>query len=128
MSYCGALIERENSTICIRKNIKRCFLPPLTILWIFFTPKYRNYVFTPLLVLVISIILFWNFPIIVTFSNTKPLYYEDLFLNRALLPRLNISEEHKESFKKAYTWILIITNSILAALLSDYWIYKTKNR
>ena len=30
-------------------------------------------------------------------------------------------------FTKAYTWILIITNSILTSLLSEYWIYKTKD-
>jgi hypothetical protein len=73
-----------------------------------------------------SLILYWNFPILVTFSNSKPLYYEDLFLNTAELPILEISEEKKETFTRAYTWILIITNSILTALLSDYWAYKTK--
>ena len=62
----------------------------------------------------------------VTFSNSKPLYYEDLFLNTSELPLIEISEEKKETFEKAYTWILIVTNSLLTALLSDYWIYKTK--
>ena len=74
-----------------------------------------------------SIILYWNFPILVTFSNSKPLYYEDLFLNTSELPLIEISEEKKETFEKAYTWILIITNSLLTALLSDYWLYKTKD-
>tara|TARA_Y100000816_G_scaffold290704_1_gene280061 strand:- start:2988 stop:3380 length:393 start_codon:yes stop_codon:yes gene_type:complete len=73
-----------------------------------------------------ALIIYWNFPILVTFSNSKPLYYEDLFLNTAELPLLEISEEKKETFTKAYTWILIITNSILTAILSDYWAYKTK--
>tara|TARA_A100001015_G_scaffold112748_1_gene125229 strand:+ start:527 stop:919 length:393 start_codon:yes stop_codon:yes gene_type:complete len=73
-----------------------------------------------------SLILYWNFPILVTFSNSKPLYYEDLFLNTAELPIIEISEEKKETFTKAYTWILIITNSILTSILSDYWAYKTK--
>tara|TARA_B100001093_G_scaffold91781_1_gene83904 strand:+ start:8131 stop:8523 length:393 start_codon:yes stop_codon:yes gene_type:complete len=73
-----------------------------------------------------ALIIYWNFPILVTFSNSKPLYYEDLFLNTAELPLLEISEEKKETFTKAYTWILIVTNSILTAILSDYWAYKTK--
>tara|TARA_Y100000992_G_scaffold107954_1_gene70302 strand:+ start:288 stop:680 length:393 start_codon:yes stop_codon:yes gene_type:complete len=73
-----------------------------------------------------SLIVYWNFPILVTFSNSKPLYYEDLFLNTAELPIIEISEEKKETFTKAYTWILIITNSILTSILSDYWAYKTK--
>lgn len=108
-----------------RKHIKRFFLPLLFILWILFIPKYRI-VNTSSTVFVMSLILYWNFPILVTFSNSKPLYYEDLFLNTAELPILEISEEKKETFTRAYTWILIITNSILTALLSDYWAYKTK--
>lgn len=108
-----------------KKHIKRCFLPLLFILWILFIPKYRI-INTSSTVFVMSLIVYWNFPILVTFSNSKPLYYEDLFLNTAELPIIEISEEKKETFTKAYTWILIITNSILTSILSDYWAYKTK--
>ena len=108
-----------------KKHIKRCFLPLLLILWILFIPKYRL-INTSSTVFVMSLIVYWNFPILVTFSNSKPLYYEDLFLNTAELPIIEISEEKKETFTKAYTWILIITNSILTSILSDYWAYKTK--
>ncbi len=108
-----------------RKDIKRLFLPLLFVLWIFFLPKYR-FINTSSTVFFMALIIYWNFPILVTFSNSKPLYYEDLFLNTAELPLLEISEEKKETFTKAYTWILIITNSILTAILSDYWAYKTK--
>ncbi len=110
-----------------KKNIKRGFLPFLFALSVFFLPKYRQFIPLPLLVFLMCIILFWNFPIIITFSNSKPLYYEDLFLNTKELPNLEINEETKNTFKKAYTWILIITNSFLAACLSDYWLYKTEN-
>ncbi len=108
-----------------RKDIKRLFLPLLFVLWIFFLPKYR-FINTSSTVFFMALIIYWNFPILVTFSNSKPLYYEDLFLNTAELPLLEISEEKKETFTKAYTWILIVTNSILTAILSDYWAYKTK--
>ena len=108
-----------------KKHIKRCFIPLLFILWILFIPKYRI-INTSSTVFVMSLIVYWNFPILVTFSNSKPLYYEDLFLNTAELPIIEISEEKKETFTKAYTWILIITNSILTSILSDYWAYKTK--
>ena len=117
----------SRNDILQKKNIKRGFLPILFGLSIFFLPKYRHLIPLPLLVFLMCIILFWNFPIIITFSNSKPLYYEDLFLNTKLLPNLEINEETRNAFKKAYTWILIITNSILVACLSDYWVYKTEN-
>ena len=89
-----------------KKHIKRCFLPLLFILWILFIPKYRI-INTSSTVFVMSLIVYWNFPILVTFSNSKPLYYEDLFLNTAELPIIEISEEKKETFTKAYTLSLI---------------------
>lgn len=109
-----------------RKHAKRFFLPLLFVLWIFFLPPYK-YLSSSTVIFFMALILYWNFPLLVTFSNSKPLYYEDLFLNTSELPILEIAEEKKEMFTKAYTWILIITNSILTSLLSEYWIYKTKD-
>ncbi len=109
-----------------KKNIKRLFIPILFGLSVLLFPQYKL-CHSSYIIFFMSIILYWNFPILVTFSNSKPLYYEDLFLNTSELPLIEISEEKKETFEKAYTWILIITNSLLTALLSDYWLYKTKN-
>jgi hypothetical protein len=115
-----------NCNIFKKKNIKRFFIPIFFGLIFLLLPQYKlgnsSYI-----IFFMSIILYWNFPILVTFSNSKPLYYEDLFLNTSELPLIEISEEKKETFEKAYTWILIITNSLLTALLSDYWLYKTKD-
>ena len=115
-----------NCNIFEKKNIKRFFIPIFFGLIFLLFPQYKlgnsSYI-----IFFMSIILYWNFPILVTFSNSKPLYYEDLFLNTSELPLIEISEEKKETFEKAYTWILIITNSLLTALLSDDWLYKTKD-
>ena len=108
-----------------KKHIKRCFIPIFFGLVILLFPQYK-FGHSSYIIFLMSIILYWNFPILVTFSNSKPLYYEDLFLNTSELPLIEISEEKKETFEKAYTWILIVTNSLLTALLSDYWLYKTK--
>ncbi|MAP67665.1 MAG: hypothetical protein CMF80_08215 [Candidatus Marinimicrobia bacterium] len=109
-----------------KNKLKRISLPFLFGLWILLLPKYKI-VHPSFVISLMSFILFLNFPIIVTFSNTKPLYYEDLFLNTSLLPRLEITEQSKESFKKIFTFVLVFTNSILTGLLYDYWIIKTKN-
>ena len=109
-----------------KNKFKRISLPFLFGLWILLLPKYKI-VHPSFVISFMSFILFLNFPIIVTFSNTKPLYYEDLFLNTSLLPRLEITEQSKETFKKIFTFVLVFTNSILTGLLYDYWIIKTKN-
>lgn len=109
-----------------KNKYKRCFLLPVFAMWLLLLPKYKI-IHPSVIVSLMSFILFLNFPILVTFSNTKPLYYEDLFLNTSLLPRLEITEQSKESFKKTFTYILVFTNSILTGLLYDYWIMKTKH-
>ena len=107
-------------------KVKRGGLVLLLGLWVFLLPEYRiirpSFVFS-----LMSFILFLNFPILVRLSNSKPLYYEDLFLNTSLLPKLQIAEKTKETFKKTFTYILVITNSMLSGLLYDYWIIKTKD-
>lgn len=107
-------------------EIKRLFLilPPLLI-W-FLIRYYNSINYSSIIVFLISIILFWNFPMIVTFSNSKPIYHEDLFLNSGALPKLDIEDHRLDSFKRVYTWIAIITNSVLTAVLFEYWIFKTQ--
>ena len=109
-----------------KNKIKRVCLISLFGSWILLLPKYRI-IHPSFIISFMSFILFLNFPILVTFSNTKPLYYEDLFLNTSLLPRLEITEKSKESFKKTFTSVLVFTNSILSGLLYDYWVMRTKN-
>lgn len=109
-----------------KHKVRRVSLLSLCGLWMLLLPSHRvvhpSFVFG-----FMCFILFLNFPIIVTFSNTKPLYYEDLFLDTSLLPKLQIDEESKECFKKTFSYILVVTNSILSGLLYDYWVIKTKN-
>ena len=107
-------------------SIKRFFLvfPPLLCWFLFMFYSEINY--SSAIVFFISIIIFWNFPIIVTFSNSKPIYHEDLFLNSGALPKLEIEDSRLNSLKEVYTWIAIVTNSILTAVLFEYWVFKTQ--
>ena len=107
-------------------SLKRIFLvfPPL-LSWFLF--KFYNEInYSSVIIFIISAIIFWNFPIIVTISNSKPIYHEDLFLNSGALPKLDIEDSRLNSLKEVYTWIAIITNSILTAVLFEYWVFKTQ--
>tara|TARA_B100001248_G_scaffold252964_1_gene229703 strand:+ start:420 stop:911 length:492 start_codon:yes stop_codon:yes gene_type:complete len=72
-------------------------------------------------------ILFLNFPILVTWSNTKPLYYDDLYLDSEKLPSLKLPDYKKKSYKKLYKILLTIYDSIMIAMISNYWLMKTKD-
>ena len=40
----------------------------------------RNYIYIPIVIFVCAYVVFWNFPVLILFTNSRPLYYEDLFI------------------------------------------------
>ena len=112
------------------QNIKkrRLLLPLLFILFILFDESilYNTTAFI-FIVFFSCMILFFNFPILVTWSNTKPLYYDDLYLDSEKLPSLLLPDYKKKSYKKLYKLFLTVYDSIMIALISNYWLVKTKD-
>ena len=106
---------------------KRYALPLLSAGGLLFFKQFQNYIYTPPIVFFLSFILFWNIPIIVTYTNSKPLYFEDLFIDMSQLPSINIPKNGREAFENYYLWILLLTNSLLVSALSNYWLFKTKH-
>ena len=44
-----------------------------------------------LIIFIDAFIIYYNFPLLVTYNSTKPLYYEDLFIDRNKIPILAIN-------------------------------------
>ena len=84
-------------------------------------------IYNTLVIFFNALFIYWNFPILVTYNTNKPLYYDDLFINRKELPHFQIDDESKEVFKNYYTRILVFTNSLLTTGLYHYWLYKTQD-
>ena len=125
-------IEHENNTIvstCFGNvYLKRMFLPFLGIGFLFFVDETHNFIYIPIIILFISFIIFWNYPYIVIFTNSKPLYYEDLFVDTSSVKTIEVDIQIRNRFEKYFEWSLIITNSLFAAFLSDYWLYQSNSK
>lgn len=115
---------------CLKKTkCKRFFLPLiLVVIAIPFIEKKQTYIFLPLIISFASLIFFWNFPWIVYYTASKPLYYEDLFIDIKKLPNYEVDNYIKYKFNTILLAILVITNSILMGVLSELWIIRTNNR
>ena len=87
--------------------------------------EFRDAVYLPLLVSFVFFIIFWNFPFLVYYTASRPLYYEDLFIDEKKLPNYDVNPKIKTKFQTILIWVLIITNTLLVAALSEYWFYKT---
>jgi hypothetical protein len=112
---------------CKSIPIKRYFLPIIGIVSLVAFEEFRDFIYFPLIVSAAFFVIFWNFPILVYVTASKPLYYEDLFIDEKKLPNYNVDPTIKNKFQSILGWVLIITNSILVGVLSDYWLYKTQD-
>ena len=110
---------------CKTIKIKRYFLPGLGVLAMLPFEEYRNLIYFPIIITFASFILFWNFPRIVYYTASKPLYYEDLFIDVKKLPNYDVNKKVKKRFQFVLEVVLIITNSILMGVLSDIWLLRT---
>ena len=105
--------------------IKRYFLPLIGVFALAALPELRNFVYLPLIITFGFLILFWNFPWIVYYTASKPLYYQDLFIDEKKLPNYDVDEGIKRKFKMILETVLIISNALLTGALADYYLYKT---
>lgn len=71
-----------------------------------------------------ALVIFWNFPVLVLFTNSRPLYYEDLFIEDRNEIEMLVNVRLREKFESRFQTVLVITNSVFVAALSDYWFYQ----
>ena len=111
---------------CNRKiKIKRFFLPLFFGIFSVFFKETRDFVYFPIIVSVCFFILFWNFPRIVYYTASKPLYYRDIFIDEKKLPNYNVNSKVKKKFECIFVWVLIVTNTLLIGGLAEYWLFKS---
>ena len=116
----------DNCKICCKKiKIKRYFIPLVFAPAALIYENFQNYIYIPLFLFLSAFILFWNFPKIVYYTASKPLYFEDLFIDEKKIPNYDVNPKLKRKFELIIVWVLIITNSLLVAALGDYWLYRT---
>jgi len=121
--------RKKNRSYCTRQSIlrKRAFLLLLGFLYFVSVDHVHHYVYFPIIMFGVSFVIFYNFPFLVYCSNSKPLYYEDLFIDTSKLPLLDLDYKIRKKFVNSFEVTLVFTNSLLLAALSDYWIYKTED-
>lgn len=116
---------KPKSRLC-QCSIKRMLLPLVGVPGLISINYFQNFIYIPLFIFFSAVIFFWNFPSILLFNNKKPIYYDELFLDIKKAPQLDIDDDIQTKYKNRFLGILIITNALLLAGLSDYWLYRTQ--
>lgn len=118
------MFEILNSLINYLKSLqyRRYFLPLIGLTGIlFYNKSYDNYYILASITFLDSIIILGNFTQIVIWTNAKPVYLEDLYVDSSKLPLLSLDDKRKKIHKKIYTRILVFSNSTLFSVLICYW-------
>jgi len=117
-----------SKTNCKYIKCKRYFLPFILSPILAIYPEILNFYYFPVVVGFSAFILFWNFPKIVYYTASRPLYYEDLFIDEKKLPNYDVDKKLKNKFQCILEWLLITTNTLLVSGLSEWWLYKTRDK
>ena len=88
----------------------------------------HSYISLPIFIFFIGFIVYWNFPILILFTNLRPLYYEDLFIDTSKIPLIRIDPKIKQRFEVFFEWSLIFSNSLFSAAIAEYWLYKAYSK
>lgn len=109
------------------KNIKpkRFALPIVGVFGLLVLEEWRDIIHFPIVIFVGTLVLLWNFPSFIYYTTSKPLFYEDIFIDPDKVPDYNVHPKLKKKFETIMQWIFVITNSLLTSALAEYWLLKT---
>jgi hypothetical protein len=105
---------------------KRYLLPLIGIIGVIAVDGVISYTYLPFVVGVSSFILFWNFPKLAVMFNSRPTYYEDLFIDNRNKEEMVLDDDQKKWFENVFEWSLIVSSSMLCAALSCYWLFNAE--
>ena len=104
LSWCCICIDETGKIKCSKEECrkvkcKRYFLPFVVISSLAFFEEFREFYYFPFIISVAFFIIFWNFPILVYVTASKPLFYEDLFIDEKKLPNYDVDPKIKKKFQ-----------------------------
>lgn len=105
---------------------KRYFLPLIGVMGVIAVDGVISYTYLPLVVGFSSFIMFWNFPKLAVMFNSRPTYYEDLFIKNHNKEEVVLEDEQRKWFENVFQWSLIVSSSMLCGALSCYWLFNAE--
>lgn len=113
--------------LCQYRRIGLIFL--FALLGSFYFEEVRTMIYIPIIIFFSMFIIFWNFPEIMIFLHSKPVYIDDLFIDPTSIPRLNtINPRLYQKFQNVFLMSHNIVSSLFAAGLADFFLYRIQNR
>lgn len=73
-----------------------------------------------------ALIIFLNFPSIVIFLHSRPIYYDDLIVKNYDGEGYIYNEEFRKKYQKIFQWIISVSSSVMVAFTVELWFFRDR--
>lgn len=100
-------------------------LVPLTLVLTFVYQDTKQGIFyVPFVCGICAFIIFVNFPNLVVFLHSKPVYYDDLIMKNYEGEGYIYNEHFRKKYQNIFRWIISVSSSIMVAFAVELWFFR----
>lgn len=105
-------------------NIVSLLLVPIILTLTFVFQNVHQVIYVPLACGICAMIIFVNYPSIVIFLHSRPIYYDDLIIKNYEGEGHIYDEGFRKKYQVIFQWIASVTSSCMIGLTVEVWYYK----
>lgn len=117
LKFCGQRITLRWSHLSL-------LLVPLTLALTFAYEDKQGMFYVPFVCGICALIIFINFPNLVVFLHSKPIYYDDLIMKNYEGEGHIYNEDFRKKYQNIFRWIISISSSIMVAFAVELWFFR----
>lgn len=115
---------------CTRRHIEvklfnlTLLLVPIILALTFVYQDNKSMFYVPVSCGISALIIFLNFPSIVIFLHSRPIYYDDLIMKNYEGEGHIYNEDFRKKYQKIFQWIISISSSFMVAFTVELWFFR----
>jgi hypothetical protein len=99
-------------------------LVPIILVTTFIYEDIHGIIYVPLSCGVSAMIVFLNFPTIVIFLHSRPIYFDDLIIKNYEGEGYFYDDSFRQKYQRVFKWIASITSSLMIVLTVELWFFR----
>lgn len=99
-------------------------LVPLILALTFVFQDTKGMFYVPVSCGISALIIFLNFPSIVIFLHSRPIYYDDLIMKNYEGEGHIYNEEFRKKYQNIFQWITSVSSSLMVAFTVELWFFR----
>jgi hypothetical protein len=97
---------------------------PVILALTFVYQNQKGMFYVPVTCGISALIIFLNFPSIVIFLHSRPIYYDDLIMKNYEGEGYIYNEEFRKKYQKIFQWIISASSSIMVSFTVELWFFR----